>query len=89
MTPLAGASIITSLTPKPCKLNVFHQLMAQWEDVHPDNAGTQVRLSRKIDAALLKEAVQAAWQILGVGKLVSSKKVQSSRTVMRKQRKGE
>lgn len=75
MTPVEGASFITSLTPKPCKLNLFHQLMAEWEDVHPYSAGTQVWLNRKADAALLKEAVEAACQILGVGKLVSSEKV--------------
>jgi len=56
--------------PKSCKLNLFQQTMAFWEEVHPYNAGQVVHLRGRADVALLQAAVQAACQLSGVGRLV-------------------
>jgi NRPS condensation-like uncharacterized protein len=56
--------------PTTGKLNLFQQLMAVWEEVHPYNAGHVVRLRGRPKTASLQAAVQTACRLSGVGTLV-------------------
>ncbi|MBI4572373.1 MAG: hypothetical protein HY713_03690 [candidate division NC10 bacterium] len=56
------------------KLNLFQQVMALWEEVHPYNAVYVIRLRGPADVTLLRFAIQTACHQAGVGTLVLDRK---------------
>lgn len=56
--------------PQSRRLNLFQQVMALWEEVHPYNAVVVLHLRERADVARLQAAVQTGCQLAGVGKLV-------------------
>ena len=56
------------------KLNLFQQIMALWEEVHPYNAVYVIRLRGPADVTLLRFAIQTACHQAGVGTLVLDRK---------------
>jgi len=62
--------VIARSGQEPCRLSLFQQIMAQWEEVEPYNAAHVVRLRGRINAASLREAIQTACQVAGVGAFV-------------------
>ncbi len=53
-----------------CRLNLFQQVMAQWEEVEPYNAGHVVCLRGRAEVSSLRAAIRTACQAAGVGAFV-------------------
>lgn len=62
--------MIARPSSKFCKLNLFQQVMALWEEVEPYNASHVLRLRGRADIPRLHAAVQTACRLAGVETLV-------------------